>query len=80
MYLTDTFRAVWCDEKLAGRSFNVDIARLDIPEVREYYDSLSKEEQDALDDDIFFFVYDESEWESLYDPNGGNDFYLLKDE
>ncbi len=80
MNLTDTFQAVWCDERLAGRSFSVDIARLDKPEVREYYDSLTQEERDELDDEIFFFVYDDSEWDYLYDANAGNDFYLLKDE
>jgi len=80
MFLTDTFQAVWCDERLAGHSFSVDIAGLDGPEGRAYWESLSESEQEALDDDIFFFVHSESEWDYLYDPDNGGDFYLIKED
>lgn len=78
--LTDTFRAVWCDDDMPDKSFNVEIARLDKPEVRAYWDSLSEQEQEIADDVIFYFVYEESEWDDLYDPNNGGDFYLLKED
>lgn len=78
--LTETFRAVWQDERFSGRSFNVEIARLDKPEARAYWESLSEAEQEVIDDVIFYFVYDESEFDYLCDPNNDGDFYLIKED
>lgn len=74
----ETYQAYWADDTYPQTPFKVDIARLDVPENKAYWDSLTELEQEALDGDIFFFVHDADEIPPLFDYESGNDFVLIR--
>lgn len=79
MDIVDEYTARWTGDGYPEGTFRVHIARLDKPEYRAYWDSLSEDEQRNLDDTIFYFVYDENEIEQLHEPDF-QDFQLLKED
>ena len=76
----EAYQAYWAEDMYPQTLFTVYIARLDVPENKAYWNSLSEAEQEDLDTGIFFYVYDADEMPALFDYESGNDFVLLKPE
>jgi len=79
MDIVDEYTARWTGDGYPEGTFKVHIARLDKPEYRAYWDSLSEAEQEQYDDTVFYYVYDEKEIQQLHQPDF-QDFQLLDDD
>lgn len=71
----EEYLARWNDESYPEGTFLAVIARLDKPENRAYWDSLTDEERELEDNYVFYYVYQEGEIESLF--NDDHDFKLI---
>ena len=76
MDITQGYVARWTGEGYPEEEFVVYIARLDKPEYRAYWDTLTEEEQDIYDETVFYYVHDEDELKRLYEPDW-QDFQLI---
>lgn len=72
--------AQWHEIGHTKTAFLASIARLDDPQHRAEYHALTKEEQEQLDDEVFFYVYSQEEFDDLFNKDNGLDFYLIKQE
>jgi hypothetical protein len=76
--LIEWHTARWSDESYPDKPFGVEICRLDKPEANEKFEALTELEKEQFDDSVFFYVNTVEEFENLYDPDNGLDFYLIK--
>lgn len=78
MEICESYTARWNDDGYPEGTFIVQIARLDKPENRAYWDSLTDEERELEDNYVFYYVYQEGEIESLFNDDD-HDFKLIKE-
>lgn len=79
MDIVDEYTARWTGSGYPEGTFRVHIARLDKPEYRAYWDSLSEQEQEEYDDTVFYYVHDQWELDKLHEPDW-QDFQLIKED
>lgn len=86
-FTLEQHKAVWLDDLSPEPSnpFTVNICRVDQYDNRDFLSYIENYEgddrvYDSYDSEVFFYTYDQQDYDDLFDPNSGHDFYLLRDE